>query len=70
MSATFSKVELITGVARRRRFTTEQKLSVVSETLCRVEPLRPGHDRRGSNRRDTNMPTAKVFRRMTFVRPC
>jgi transposase len=33
MSETFSKVELITGVARRRRFTTEQKLAVVSETL-------------------------------------
>ena len=26
MSETFSKVEVITGVARRRRFTTEQKL--------------------------------------------
>jgi transposase len=26
-------VEVITGVARRRRFTTEQKLSVVNETL-------------------------------------
>jgi transposase-like protein len=33
MSETFSKVEVITGVARRRRFTTEQKLSVVNETL-------------------------------------
>jgi transposase len=33
MSETFSKVEVITGVARRRRFTTEQKLTVVSETL-------------------------------------
>ena len=33
MSETFSKVEVITGVARRRRFTTEQKLLVVSETL-------------------------------------
>jgi transposase len=33
MSETFSKVEVITGVAGRRRFTTEQKLSVVSETL-------------------------------------
>jgi transposase len=31
MSETFSKVEVITGVARGRRFTTEQKLSV--ETL-------------------------------------
>jgi transposase len=30
---TFSKVEVIIGVGRRRRFTTEQKLSVVSETL-------------------------------------
>jgi transposase-like protein len=26
-------VEVVTGVARRRRFTTEQKLSVVNETL-------------------------------------
>ena len=33
MSETFSKMEVITGVARRRRFTTEQKLSVVNETL-------------------------------------
>src|ERR1700727_585885 len=33
MSETFSKVEVITGVARRRRFTTEQKLSVVAETM-------------------------------------
>jgi transposase len=33
MSETFSKVEVITGVARRRRFTTGQKLSVVNETL-------------------------------------
>src|ERR1700733_9821629 len=33
MSETFSKVEVISGVGRRRRFTTEQKLSVVSETL-------------------------------------
>jgi transposase len=29
----FSKVEVITCVARRRRFTTEQKLLVVNETL-------------------------------------
>lgn len=33
MSDTFSKVEVITGVARRRRFTTEQKLAVVTETM-------------------------------------
>src|SRR6476660_5939560 len=33
MSETFAKVEGITGVARRRRFTTEQKLLVVNETL-------------------------------------
>ena len=33
MSETFSKVEVITSVARRRRFTTEQKLLVVNETL-------------------------------------
>ena len=33
MSEAFSKVEVITGVARRRRFTTEQKLAVVSESM-------------------------------------
>jgi transposase len=33
MSDTFSRVEVITGVARRRRFTTEQKLAIVSETM-------------------------------------
>ena len=33
MSDTFSKVELITGVARRRRFTTEQKLAIVAESM-------------------------------------
>jgi transposase len=33
MSDTFSKVEVIIGVARRRRFSTEQKLAVVAETM-------------------------------------
>jgi transposase len=33
MSDTFSKVEVITGVARRRRFTPDQKLAIVSETM-------------------------------------
>jgi transposase len=33
MSDTFSRMEIITGVARRRRFTTEQKLAVVAETM-------------------------------------
>ena len=33
MSDTFSKVELISGVARRRRFTTEQKLAIVAESM-------------------------------------
>jgi transposase len=33
MSETFSKVEVITGVARRRRFPTGQKLAVVAETM-------------------------------------
>jgi transposase len=33
MSETFSKVEVITGVARRRRFPTEQKFAVVAETM-------------------------------------
>jgi transposase len=33
MSDTFSKMEVITGVARRRRFSTELKLAVVAETM-------------------------------------
>ncbi len=33
MSDAFSKIEVITGVARRRRFTTEQKLAIVAETM-------------------------------------
>ena len=33
MSDTFSRVEIITGVARRRRFSTERKLAVVAETM-------------------------------------
>lgn len=33
MSETFSRVEVITGVARRRRFAVEQKLSVVDVQL-------------------------------------
>lgn len=32
MSDTFSRVEVITGVARRRRFTSEQKPAIVAET--------------------------------------
>jgi transposase len=33
MSDTFSKVEVISGIARRRRFTTEQKLAIVAESM-------------------------------------
>ena len=33
MSDTFSMVEVISGVARRRRFPTELKLAVVAETM-------------------------------------
>jgi transposase len=33
MSDTFSKVEVITAVPRRRRFSTEMKLAVVAETM-------------------------------------
>jgi hypothetical protein len=33
MSDTFSKVEVITGVARRRRFSTDLKLATVPETM-------------------------------------
>ena len=33
MSDTFSKVEVLTGVARRRRFPMEQNLAIVAETM-------------------------------------
>jgi transposase len=33
MSDTFSKIEVISGVARRRRFSTELKLAVVAEAM-------------------------------------
>lgn len=33
MSETFSKIEVISGVARRRRFTTEQKMAIIAETM-------------------------------------
>ena len=33
MSDIFSKVEVITGVARRRRFSTDLRLGVVAETM-------------------------------------
>jgi len=33
MSDTFSRVEVIKGIARRWRFNTEQKLAVVAETI-------------------------------------
>src|SRR5215471_14279637 len=33
MSDTFSRVEVITGVARQRRFSTELELAVVAETM-------------------------------------
>jgi len=33
MSDTFSKVEVITGVARRRRFSAELKLAIIAETM-------------------------------------
>jgi len=33
MSDTFSKIEVISGIARRRRFTTEQKLALVAESM-------------------------------------
>jgi len=38
MSDTFSKVEVITGVAGRRRFSTDLKLAVVAETMRRHPP--------------------------------
>ena len=33
MSDTFSKVEVISGGARRRRFTIEQKMAIIAETM-------------------------------------
>lgn len=33
MTEDFSRIEVITGVARRRRFTAEQKVAVVEETM-------------------------------------
>jgi transposase len=33
MPDTSSKVEVTSGVARRRRFTTEQKLAIVAESM-------------------------------------
>src|SRR5215469_7926669 len=33
MSDTFSKVDVISGVARRRRFSTELKVALVAETM-------------------------------------
>jgi transposase len=39
MPDTFSKVEVIGGVARRRRFSTEQKLAVVAETIQPGQPI-------------------------------
>jgi transposase len=32
-SDTFSKIEVITGGARRRRFSTDLKLAVIAETM-------------------------------------
>ena len=52
MSDTFSKVEVITGVVRRRRFSTELELAVVAETVaaaipknCRLQGLAAGRGR-------------------------
>lgn len=33
MSDTFSRAEIITDTAQQRRFSTEQKLAVVAETM-------------------------------------
>ena len=33
MTDDFSRVEVITGVARRRRFTADQKVAIVAETM-------------------------------------
>ncbi|MBP1097531.1 transposase [Bradyrhizobium japonicum] len=56
MSEMFSKVEVITGVARRRRFMTEQKLLVVNETL------QPGMSISYVARRRHGLSPSRVFR--------
>jgi hypothetical protein len=33
VSDRFSKIEVISGIARRRRFATEQKLAMVAESM-------------------------------------
>jgi transposase len=33
MTEEFSRVEVINGIARRRRFSAEQKLAIVAETM-------------------------------------
>jgi transposase-like protein len=55
MSDTFSRIEIITSVARRRRFTTEQKVAVVAETM------RPGTSIRSVAWRHDISPS-QVFR--------
>jgi len=40
MSDTFSKVEVITSIARRRRFSTDLKLAVVAESCPASVPMR------------------------------
>jgi transposase len=61
MSDTFSKVEVITGVARRRRFPTEQKWAVVAETMQPGQPLELRT--RSSSRRTSGMSISYVARR-------
>lgn len=47
MSDTFSKVEMITGVARRRRFSTDLKLAIVAETMQPGMSINYGFRRHG-----------------------
>lgn len=42
MSGTFSKIEVISGIARRRRLTIEQKLAVLDAGGCPLQHLRWG----------------------------
>src|SRR5947199_17630 len=76
MSDTFSKVEVITGVARRRRFSTDLKLAVVAETMQpgmaganiaeRVKGARP---KRGPQTRDGDLEMTAAIRRLVDARP-
>ena len=70
MSDTFSKVEVITGVARRRRFPTDLKLAIVAETMqpgmsiryvARQHGLSPSLERAAANLNRLGIPESGVL---------